>query len=296
MAVIGIDIGGTHFRIGVVDDTLQVTHFARLGVKEVFTSRDPLADLGDYLAAYIHRANIAPEAIVMGFPATVDKARSTVLQAPNLPFMENLPVKAVLSQRLGVPVLVERDVNLSLYYDRMHFGLEQSEVLVGIYFGTGIGNAVMIGDRLLLGKNGTAAELGHIPVDGCTIPCGCGNVGCMENLAGGKYLAQVQKNHFPQTPIDALFARHGHTPQVAQMLRYMAMTIATEVNIFDPDCVLIGGGIPAMEGFPWDELVAQTLRYTRKPYPAENLQLIHAADFPEKAVLGAALYAREQLI
>lgn len=293
--MIGIDIGGTHFRIGVVDETLQLTHFTRVGTKEVFSSADPLADLSDYLAAYIHRTDAAPEAIVMGFPATVDKARATVLQAPNLPFMEHLPVKEVLGKRLGVPVLVERDVNLSLYYDRMHFGVEDSEVLLGIYFGTGIGNAVMLDGKLLLGKHGVAAELGHIPVDGSCLPCGCGNQGCMENLAGGKYLAHLQATQFPQTPIEALFLRHGDTPQLAQFLHYMALTIATEVNIFDPDCVLIGGGIPAMAGFPWEALVEKTRAHVRKPLPAEDLHLLHAADFPEKGVLGAALYAKEAL-
>lgn len=294
MTVIGVDIGGTHFRIGAVDDSLQVSHFERLAVKSVFRSNDPLSDLSAYLTDYLHRTGVSPDALVLGFPATIDKARATVLQAPNLPFMENLPVKAVLSSQLGLPVYVERDVNLALYYDRMHYGLQDCEVLVSIYFGTGIGNAVMIHQQLLLGKNGTAAELGHIPVDGSSLPCGCGNVGCMENLAGGKYLAHLQQTRFPDIPIESLFTLRGDSPELAQMLHYMAMTIATEVNIFDPDCVLIGGGIPSMADFPWDALVAQTLAHTRKPYPANTLQLLRADDSPEKSIIGAALYAREQ--
>ena len=295
MTVIGIDVGGTHFRIGVVDEALQVSHFERLPVTSVFHSADPLEDIATFLTGYIYRITLVPDAIVLGFPATIDKDRSTVLQAPNLPFMENLPVKEVLSHRLSVPVLLERDVNLTLYYDRMHYGLQTQDVLVAIYFGTGIGNAVMIHQQLLLGKNGVAAELGHIPVAGSTIPCGCGNVGCMENLAGGKYLAHLQQTRFPQIPIESMFTHCGDSPELREMIHHMAMTIATEANIFDPDCMLIGGGIPAMADFPWEELVWQTLSHTRKPFPANSLQLLRADDFPEKGIIGAALYAKEHL-
>ena len=295
MPIIGVDIGGTHFRIGVVDDSLQVSHFERLAVTDIIHPADPLGDLAAFLSAYIARASLTPKAIVLGFPATVDKGRSTVLQAPNLPFLENLPVKEALSRRLSIPVLLERDVNLTLYYDRKYYGLEHHEVLVAIYFGTGIGNAVMIHQQLLLGKNGVAAELGHIPVEGSILPCGCGNVGCMENLAGGKYLVHLQKSHFPDTPIDAMFTRHGSSPEIKAMLHYMAMTIATEANIFDPDCILIGGGIPSMADFPWDTLVEETLSHTRKPFPAASLQLLRSEDFPEKGIIGATLYAKEHL-
>lgn len=295
MAIIGVDIGGTHFRIGVVDDALQVSHFERLAVTDIIHPADPLGDLTAFLSAYISRADLAPEAIVLGFPATVDKARSTVLQAPNLPFLENLPVKEELSRRLSLPVLLERDVNLTLYYDRKHYGLEHHEILVAIYFGTGIGNAVMIHQQLLLGKNGVAAELGHIPVEGSVLPCGCGNVGCMENLAGGKYLAHLQKSHFPHTPIDAMFTHHGSSPEIKALLHHMAMTIATEANIFDPDCILIGGGVPSMPDFPWNTLVEETLSHTRKPFPAASLQLLRSEDFPEKGIIGAALYAKAHL-
>jgi len=293
--IVGIDIGGTHFRIGCVEDGLQVSHFSRIPVMEVFASADPLRDLAEFLSSYLENAGVSPEAMVLGFPATVDRSRSTVLQAPNLPFLENLPVKAYLTERFHIPVLIERDVNLALYYDRMAFGLQSAEILMGCYFGTGIGNAIMIGGRVLIGANGTAGELGHIPVNGSTLQCGCGNIGCMEPLAGGVYLARVQQELFPKTPVGALFREHGSHPALEQMLRYMAMTIATEVNLLDPDCVLIGGGVPAMEGFPREKLMELTLEHTRKPYPAGNLWLIFTQDVPEKSVIGAALYAKDYL-
>ena len=71
--------------------------------------------------------------------------------------------------------------------------IPDAEIISGFYFGTGIGNAIFINGHPLTGKNGTAGELGHIPSDGSTKVCGCGNVGCMESLAGGKYLAELVK-------------------------------------------------------------------------------------------------------
>ena len=76
MSIIGVDIGGTHFRIGVVDDSLQVSHFERLAVGDIIHPADPLGDLAAFLSAYISRADLAPEAIVLGFPATAAPPKS----------------------------------------------------------------------------------------------------------------------------------------------------------------------------------------------------------------------------
>ena len=183
--IIGIDIGGTNFRIGVVSESGTVSKFQKIPVKQVFCTEDPLHDLTRFLREYSEGIDV--DAVVIGFPATLDAERQTVLQAPNVPFMENLPVVKVLCEELKVPVYIERDVTLALYYDCKKYNIPNQGVVCGFYFGTGIGNAIAINGVPLVGRSGTAGELGHIPVDGCNEICGCGNVGCMENLAGGRY-------------------------------------------------------------------------------------------------------------
>ncbi len=288
MAIIGIDIGGTNFRIGLVDERGAVSAFYKVPISQVFTTEDPLGDLGGYLKAYSEGKTV--DAVAIGFPATLDAKRRTVLQAPNIPVIENLPVVEVLSEKLGIPVFIERDVTFALVYDCEKYGIGREGIVCGFYFGTGMGNAIAIHGKPLIGKNGTAGELGHIPADGNALKCGCGNTGCMETLAGGKYLAHLCETVFTQTHISEIFTKHGNDPLLVQFVDRMAMAVATEVNILDPDVVLIGGGVPAMPDFPGEYLIQRILARTRKPLPAESLRIIFVEDEPEKSVAGAAFY------
>lgn len=166
--IIGIDIGGTHFRIGAVMGNGQVWNFQKLPTAQVIRSDDVLSDLAAFIDGYC--SGMEAEAVSIGFPATLDRNRQTVLQAPNLGFMENLPVVSFLSEQLGIPVFAERDVTFALCFDMVKYHIPSEGIACGFYFGTGIGNAICINGQPLLGKNGTAGELGHIPVDGNKIP------------------------------------------------------------------------------------------------------------------------------
>ena len=290
--IIGIDIGGTNFRIGVVSESGTVSKFQKIPVKQVFCTEDPLHDLTRFLREYSEGIDV--DAVVIGFPATLDAERQTVLQAPNVPFMENLPVVKVLFEELKVPVYIERDVTLALYYDCKKYNIPNQGVVCGFYFGTGIGNAIAINGVPLVGRSGTAGELGHIPVDGCNEICGCGNVGCMENLAGGRYLEHLRSVAFAGTHISDLFYKYPDDPRLRQFVDRMAMTVATEINILNPHYILIGGGVPAMAGFPKAYFLERIRFYARKPYPADDLNIIFTEDEKEKCVVGCAVYITER--
>ena len=294
-SVIGIDIGGTNFRIGTVYENLETAYFRKMPVGQVLGTEDAMGDLQCYLEDYcemLRRDGINPGAVAIGFPATLDKDRKTVLQAPNVPFMEKLPIVQRMTDILKMPVFIERDVCMALYYDKEKYKIPECEILAGCYFGTGIGNAITVHGKPLLGRNGTAGELGHIPVDGSEIPCGCGNTGCIENLAGGKYLAALCREVYTDTGIEDIFVKHGEEPLLRQFVDRMAMAVVTEINILNPDYMIIGGGVPNMKKFPTDFLRERIVARCRKPYPAEDLNLIFAEDAEDKCVIGAALFAR----
>ena len=279
--VIGIDIGGTNLRIGTVDEAGNISGFRKVRTKEVLRSYSVLVDLAEFIEEYSRDY----DAVAIGFPATLNRERTRILQAPNLEYMEDLPVVEYLAGRLGVPVFAERDVTMTLFFDVKKYSLPNEGIITGIYFGTGIGKAIMIDGVPLAGRNGTAGELGHIHVDGNTEPCGCGLRGCMEVVAGGKYLAK----HYDPAEISEVFVNHKDELDV--FVDRMAASVACEVNILDPDYVIVGGGVVNMKEFPLEELHTKILEYSRKPYPAENLRVIFAEDEPHKSVTGAAYYA-----
>ena len=291
--IIGIDIGGTHFRIGSVNSNNEIKNFKKIRTSSVIKN-NVLQDIIAFLSEYISDLNV--KAIAIGFPATLDKNRQKVLQAPNIKFMENLPVVSEISKALNVPVFAERDVSMALLFDMKKYEIPDEGIICGIYFGTGIGNAISINGKLLIGKNGTAGELGHIPVDKSEVFCGCGNYGCIESLAGGKYLAKIQKEHFTETPISDLFLKHENNFLINEFIDRMSIAVSTEINILDPDYVLVGGGVLNMKNFPKNLLREKIILHSRKPLPAENLNLILTDDEPEKCISGAALYAKKNLL
>ena len=284
---VGIDIGGTNFRIGLADSDGKIREFRKLPVKQVIHTDDVLEDI----AAFIESCTAGEEleAVAIGFPATLNRERTRVIQAPNLAFMENLPVVEYLTSRLNARVFAERDVTFALCYDMKKYNVPHEGVITGIYFGTGVGNAIMIDGHYLTGRNGTAGELGHIPVNGSDDVCGCGLRGCIETLAGGKYLAA----HFSADEIADVFVKHS--AEVDGFISKMAECVAVEVNILDPDYVILGGGVLNMRGFPRERLHTKILGHVRRPYPAENLRIIYAADEPDKSAQGAVYYAQEML-
>ena len=112
--IIGIDIGGTHFRIGAVNSEFKIENFQKIRTSEVIKN-NVLPDIIEFLENYTRDLKV--KAISIGFPATLDSKRQKVLQAPNIKFMENLPVVSEISKALNVPVFAERDVTMALCFD-----------------------------------------------------------------------------------------------------------------------------------------------------------------------------------
>lgn len=293
MTVLSIDIGGTNFRIGAVRENGSIAKFGRIPTASVFSSGNVLADLMQAIRAF--SADCSYDAVAVGFPATLNRERTQVVQAPNIPFMEELPICETLQTGLCVPVLAERDVTFALCYDVEKYRLPAEGIICGIYFGTGIGNAILLDGRPLTGRHGTAGELGHIPVLGSDVPCGCGNAGCIEAVAGGKALARIQKERYPETPIEEMFAQHGGDQALLSLVDGMAVAAGTEINILDPDQILLGGGVLNMAGFPLDLFDRKLREHTRKPLPWRELKPIYTGNEADKSVIGGAIYARAQL-
>ena len=293
-----MDIGGTNLRMGLVDRDNRLFDFTRLHSQEVFAENcDPTKALQDCIETYLaSNGGAKPIAVSIGFPATVDRLRKTVLQTPNIPFFpDNYPVADSLSPKLGAPVFITRDVNGLLLYDLCELPQKDLNCVTGIYFGTGVGNAILLNGRLLLGKNGVAAELGHIPLGRDKKTCGCGNWGCLETEVSGMALESLRCSHFPKTGISDIFTHHGETEPLRDFVSRMAQVVALEVNIFDPDCVVLGGGLLQMASFPREYFESEIFLYARKPYPAESLELFYSKPAQENGVVGAGIYGFKRL-
>lgn len=287
-----MDIGGTNIRVGLVDRALHVDGFLHTS-SDGIQGDDAPERLAFFIDAYIqeHCAGLKPIAISIGFPSTLDKERRKLFSTPNLIGFDNVDIVDRLENALGIPVLVDRDVNLLFRYDCHVNNLPMQGFVVGCYIGTGIGNVIAYNGEILTGKNGVAAEMGHIPMHNVAGVCGCGNVGCTEMLASGKRLAELQAELFPDTDMSELFTRHGREPILQKFVDDLTLPVATEINLLDPEYLILGGGVLQMKDFPLEMFEDCLLNHVRKPYPAENLQIRYARSTPENGVVGAAIYA-----
>ena len=289
-AIICLDIGGTNCRIGLVTEAMELCRRDNYSTAEL-SEKGFARELVRRLRAYIAEAEgYRIRAVALGVPATVDLDRRIVLQASNIEGLEDLAICDLLEKELGLPAYLEKDVNLLLLYDIESLKPQSRDILIGIYFGTGIGNSIYVHGRLLAGKNGVSGELGHVPQMHAHTKCGCGNENCLETLGGGKRLADLAETVFTDTPIRELYLRHADHPLIREQVEAMAIAVATEVNILDPSCVILGGGLLQMPGFPKDFFEEKIKAYTRKPYPAENLSLLYSRPDQDNGILGAGYY------
>lgn len=294
--VVGLDVGGTNLRIGLVDENYRLRDFTVESSRSALAGPKSAATLIQRLATYLERVGAVPKSVVVGFPATVDVTRRVVLSTANVEGFDDVPFADLVEEAIGVPTFLERDTNLLLMHDMWDKDLSGQQIVLGCYPGTGFGSALAIGGKLHVGKTGSEGELGHMPVKGLTLRCGCGNIGCVEAIASGKYLEQLVERHFPGTPIGEAFLRHAETDILLDFVDSLSLPVATAVNILDPHAVILGGGVIAMDAFPRQYLEERIRIHTRKPEPAASLALMFAEPRQENGVIGAGIYGFRQVL
>lgn len=288
--VLGMDIGGTHVRMGLVDRTLEARHVVVLPSASLFGTANVPRTIAETIRRYCHEHLDGRLLLVAaGFPSVIDRTRRRLYSSTNFPGLDGVDVVSLLEEALRIPVIIEHDAYYLLAFDIRDHGLENDGTMLGFYFGTGLGNGMYIGGAPYVGRNGTACEVGHMPVGLSEEPCSCGNRGCVEMYCCGKRFERLAAEHFPDTPIGMVFARHGGAQVLDEFVRHMALPIATEVNVLDPDAVFVGGGLVQMKSFPRARLEECVLRNTRKPYPAANLRILFSRGSPENGVIGAGI-------
>lgn len=291
--MIGVDIGGTNIRIGGtnIEGNLISPPYI-ISSRDLFpANKNPIPALANVIQSFVaNHTNYTLSGICIGFPGTVHRNKQIVLSCPNLPAFTNIDIAKPLKCLFHVPVIVEHDVLLLLSLDLRLLDIEDADCVISFYMGTGLGNGIYIHNHFLDGKNGVAGELGHIPVYGKRDPCPCGNEGCIELYCSGKALERIHENEFPALPFKELFLHYEETPALQDFINFMAIAFSTEINLLDPNYIILGGGVIQMPNFPKNALINKIRLYARKPYPEKNLEFKDAAKSPAAGVLGAGIY------
>jgi glucokinase len=310
--VIGVDIGGTKLLAGAIDAQGAVTH--RTNRPVLGLDQTELLDM--IVDAVEHIRTEAGEVAAVGFgiPCTFDSRTGLAVQAVHLP-LRDLPFAQIMSDRLGLPVVADNDGNCSALCEaRIGVARGCSDVVM-LTLGTGIGAGLVLGGRLYRGWMGAGAELGHMVIDVNGPPChgNCPNRGCLEVMASGSALVRevsLAVSRRPDTPIGAALeegreltgplidelARGGDPVAIAALAkigRNLGIGIANVVNVFNPQVVVVGGGMIGA-----GELLlgpAREVMLERALSPQRDEVRVEAAAYgAEAGMVGAAILAAEE--
>jgi glucokinase len=310
--VIGVDLGGTKLLAGAVDADLGIHHRTNRPVYGL--DQDGLVQMvADAVQEIRTAVGDGIEAVGFGIPCTFDSRTGTAVQAANAP-LADVAFHEVMAERLGLPVVVDNDANCAALCEaRVGAGAGCSE-LVLLTLGTGIGGGLVLNGQVYRGWIGGGAEMGHMVVDINGPPChsNCPNYGCLETVCSGTALVRLASVAVARRPDTALghaleegreltgplitqLAREGDPvacDAIATIGRRLGIGIVSLVNIFNPQMVVIGGGVSAAGELllePAREIVRE-----RALAPGRDVVRIEAAAFgAEAGMVGAALAARE---
>jgi allose kinase len=292
----GIDVGGTYLRLGLVKESGELARDAIFPSSSVSDNNGSTPDrILKYAQLFLGNEieNIA--AMCIGFPSVISRDRRIIVQTPNIAGLDNIPFAEMAEKKFSFPVFIEKDVNLLLINDIATYNLSTKDPILGFYIGTGIGNAIMVNGDIMIGASGSAAELGHVPILGNEIACPCGNVGCVETIASGKALVNYIKNKYPNMLIDDFFTQHSQDDFAKHFIELLAITISTEMNIFDPTVAILGGGVVLMKDFPRKLLISEIKEHLRYPYPKNSVRFLFSEQTKNAGVFGAARWAKHLL-
>src|SRR4051794_29908876 len=245
-SVIGVDVGGTKILCGLVgsDGTIGAH-------RETPTPRESEQTFLDGLEAAVRE--LLDESVVavgFGIPSRIDQRAGIALGSVNIPLVD-VPFRDVMRERLGLPVALDNDGNAAAIAEWRAGAGRGTDDMVMLTLGTGVGGGLILGGRPYRGWIGAGAELGHIVIVHDGAPCGCGGFGHLESYVSGKAADEAAREEFgPAADAHRLvrLANEGDaraTEILNETGRKPGSGLASLVNAFDPELIVIGGGFAA---------------------------------------------------
>ncbi len=307
-------MGGTKLLAGAVGPGLDVHHRVKRSLKG--RDQSELLDIAVHAVAEAREAAGGEVAAVgFGIPSLIDRRTGRAVIAVNLPLVD-IPFADVMSERLGMPVFVDNDTNVAALAEHRAGAARGADDVVMLTVGTGIGGGLVLGGELYRGSLGAGAELGHtvIDMDGPRCQGNCPNRGCVEALASGTALereALRMGNEQPRSGLGRALAAgraltgplvtelaHDGDPAAIEVIALigsrLGVAIASFVNIFNPQFVVIGGGVIAAGELLLEPARAEVAARALPP-SRDHVRIVAARFGVEAGMVGAAAMAFDQM-
>lgn len=308
---IGVDLGGTKMLVGALSGTEVLSESREASTEQ---TEDELVEL---LVREVNEAHEAcPDAVAvgLGIPATINQETGIAVGAVNLPIAD-LPIRKLISERVSLPVFVDNDANVAALAEFLYGAARGKPNMVMLTIGTGIGGGLILRGEVYRGATGAGAELGHTVIQADGPPCqgNCPNHGCVEALASGTALGREGKaaaESAPDSAIGKLLAA-GETVDGKAVTEAaiagdetsigvfdligsrLGVACASFANIFEPDAIVIGGGVIAAGDLLLDPVRREVSE--RALRPMNETLILEATLGNDAGMIGASALARIEL-
>lgn len=296
--VFAVDLGGTHLRVALVDDSGKILQHLKQETPKDESPEAILDALANAAREWDCDRVVAASIMV---PGAVDSDKAIVVQAPNLPSLINFELKAELQRRLGWPVFLENDANAAAVGEMWLGAARGCTDVISVTLGTGVGGGVILNGKLWRGSHGSAGEIGHTTVDPFSgLKCKCGNTGCLELFASATAIVRMARELGMKelTAEDVYEAgRNGNEQALSVFKRfgmYLGIGLANLMNLIDPQIIVITGG--AANG--WDLFANEMYRQVGERAfraTAQQVKIARAECGDNAGLLGAAKIALQDL-
>jgi glucokinase len=311
--VIAADLGGTNLRAATIDSSGRIHERIKQHTpKAVKASEIVRAIVG--AARECERRSLDKggriRAVSVVVPGTVQVDNGVVIKAPNVPCLDGFRLAAALQSELQWPALLENDANAAAVGEMWKGAGRGRKTIICVTLGTGVGGGIILDGKLWRGADGSAGELGHTciePFGG--VACTCGSRGCLEVYASATAIVRMTREAQPRYPNSPLHKSEELTAEsiynsgkagdelalevFRRMGIYLGVGLASLINIFNPEMIVLGGGVAA----GWDLFISHVREQIAErafPLPARRAEIVRAECGDDAGLLGAAQIAFAQ--
>ena len=312
--LIGVDVGGTNVRMGIVTPDGRILKKIEYPTDMSRGSLDMMERLASRLRDFIREESEKgqPEIRVgVGIAGPVDQKRGVLIAPPNLPDLHGFPLREFLQKEISFPIVIENDANAFTLGEGWMGAARGSLHYCGITLGTGVGGGIVIGGEIVRGADGLGGEVGHMVLNPDGPLCGCGGRGCLEVYASssgicrmalegiergkGEWILKQSGDGHGKVTSEGVFeaARKGDCTALeifSEMGRYLGLGLVNLANLFNPEKIVIGGKVSRA----WDYFIESAKAVVQQRAlrgQRERVEIVRAECGDDAGVLGAAYVA-----
>ena len=313
---IGIDLGGTNIAVGLVDEKGKILHKESVPTGASRHYSEIIRDMAQLAIKVVKDAGVDMadiKSVGIGSPGSCDDENGILIYANNINFY-NVPMRAEMQKYIDKPIHINNDANVAALAEYYHLGGNMS-CFVAVTLGTGVGGGVIIDGKIFSGFNGAGAELGHMIIQDGGQYCTCGRYGCWEAYASATALIRQTRQELAVCQDSLMYkevegnldkvsgktafscARKGDASAkkvVDQYIHYVAVGIADLINIFQPQVLVIGGGVCKEGDYLLDPIKEYVKHnsYNKEGIPAPQLRIAELGN--DAGIIGAAFLGKKE--